>query len=227
MLGAVMTVLIYQTARRLSERRATLLLSPLLLCPLLLIALLTLLHISYDSYNAGGKILTYMLQPATVAFAVPMYKNKRILREYKVEILASTVGAAVIAIVSSVGLAEVIGLPHQEVTSMAPRSITTPMAVALSQELSGDPAMTAVFVIATGLAGVAIASAMLKHTANRNPITTGLMLGIAAHGTGTSKAYEFGGVEGAIASLAMIFMGIITTVIAPGLVPQCIQAFGR
>jgi len=87
--------------------------------------------------------------------------------------------------------------------------------------------MTAVFVIITGLAGVLLTSVMLKCTSRRSPVTTGMMFGIAAHGTGTSKALEFGYMEGAIASLAMICMGIITTLIAPGLVPLCIEIFGE
>lgn len=226
-LGALITITAYQGAKRLYQCFPHILLLPLLTCPIVLITALSIFHVSYDAYNSGGQILTFMLQPATVALAVPMYKYKKVLMTYQIEILTSVIGAAAVAIVTSIGLAQLTGLPPQEVASLAPRSITTPMAMSVSQMLGGNPAMTAAFVITTGVTGIVLTSVMLRFTSSPSPITTGLMFGIAAHGTGTSKAYELGHLEGAIASLAMIFMGIFTTLIAPELVPQCINLFQK
>ncbi|MDU4961094.1 MAG: LrgB family protein [Sporomusaceae bacterium] len=217
--GLCLTTLVYIISKQLYRRSASLMLSPLLICPLVVIAILSSFHISYETYNSGGRLLSLMLQPAMVALAVPVYKYRAILRAYIVEILISVSGGAVVAIITSMGLAKLLGMNPQMISSLAPRSITTPMAMNISEILGGDPAITAVLVIATGLTGVLLTSLFLKYAPAGSPVTKGMMFGAAAHGTGTSRAYELGSLEGAIASLAMVFMGIVTTVIAPALVP--------
>jgi predicted murein hydrolase (TIGR00659 family) len=218
-LGVFLTIAVYYISKQLYQRSANLMFSPLLVCPLIVIAILTVFHISYETYNSGGRLLSLMLQPAMVALAVPVYKYRAILRTYIVEILISVSGGAVVAIITSMGAARLLGMDAQMISSLAPRSITTPMAMNVSQIVGGDPAITAVLVIVTGLTGVLLTSMLLKWAPSGNPVTKGMMFGASAHGTGTSRAYELGSLEGAIASLAMVFMGIITTVIAPALVP--------
>lgn len=219
--GLVLTIIVYGIAKIIYQRSAMLLLSPLIVCPVILITLLTILQISFKAYDQGGHLLSLMLQPATVAFAVPMYRYRAIIRNYLAELIISVTGGAIVAIFTSVSAAELMGLDSQIATSLAPRSITTPMAINVAQVLGGDPSMTAVFVIATGVLGVLLTSSALKWGAIKRPVTRGMMFGITAHGTGTSKAYEMGVLEGAVASLSMIFMGLITTVAAPLLVPFC------
>lgn len=225
MLGLLLTVTVYLVSKRLYRRCPHILLSPLMVCPAVLILLLTLLKIPYASYDAGGHYLTLMLQPATVAFAIPLYKYRDILRRYMPEIASGVTGGAVAAILTTVGIAHLVGLNSQLAASLAPRSITTPMAMNVAQVLGGDPAITAVFVIITGVTGVVLTSMMLKWASIESPLTKGMLFGIAAHGTGTARAYETGSLEGSIASLAMIFMGLITTIIAPVLVPFCLRYF--
>lgn len=219
--GLVLTIIVYGIAKLIYQRSSILLLSPLIVCPIILITLLTISHISFKAYDQGGHLLSLMLQPATVAFAVPMYRYRAIIRKYLAELIISVTGGAIVAIFTSVSAAELMGLDSQIATSLAPRSITTPMAINVAQVLGGDPSMTAVFVIATGVLGVLLTSSALKWGSIKRPVTRGMMFGISAHGTGTSKAYEMGVLEGAIASLSMIFMGLITTVAAPLLVPVC------
>lgn len=168
--------------------------------------------------------MSFMLEPATVAMAVPIYKYRRVVQTYITEILISVTGAAMVAIVTSVAIAERLGINSQIATSLAPRSITTPLAINVSQTIGGNPTITAVFVIITGLTGVLVSSLLLKWV--RRPITQGMMFGISAHGTGLSKAYEKGALEGAVASIAMVFMGLVTIIIAPPLVPGCLNFFG-
>jgi putative effector of murein hydrolase len=110
--------------------------------------------------------------------------------------------------------------------SLAPRSITTPLAIDVSRQLGGIPALTAAFVIFTGITGSILSPVVFRWLKHVSPITKGLILGVAAHGTGTAKAQEYGKMETAIASLAMIFTGIITTLIAPGFVPFLLQLLG-
>lgn len=224
--GFLLTIVVYGIAKGFYQRSPILILSPLIVCPVILIALLTVFHISFATYDKGGHLLSLMLQPATVAFAVPMYKYRAIIRTYVAELVVGVTGGAIVAILTSVGASALMGMDSQITTSLAPRSITTPMAINVAQVLGGDPAMTAVFVIVTGVLGVVLTSSVLKWTSIERPVTRGMMFGITAHGTGTSRAYEMGALEGAIASLAMIFMGLITTVAAPLLVPFCFYVLG-
>lgn len=221
LISLVLTLSVYLISQRVYRHCGNVFSTPLLICPVVLVSLLLFFHIPYDTYNEGGQFLSLMLQPATVALAVPIYKYRSLVKTYILEIVIGITAGATIAVITSMGLGSLLGLSPQLIDSLAPRSITTPMAMSISQILGGNPAMTAVFVILTGITGVIIIPLLFKIFLIKNPITQGMMLGAGAHGTGTAKAYELGSLEGAIASLAMTFMGIITTVIAPQLVLFC------
>ena len=156
-----------------------------------------------------------MLQPATVAFAVPLYKFRGVVKEYAVPLIVVIGMGCWVAFLGSMGLAEAIGLSPELVHSIAPRSVTTPLALAASDTLGGDPTITAILVIATGLLGMIMTTMLIKRQRIHNRLLKGMLYGISAHGTRTAKAYEDGQKTGAIASLSMIFMGIMTTIIAP------------
>jgi predicted murein hydrolase (TIGR00659 family) len=221
-----LTIGVYLAAKWLYQQSNNLFLSPLVLCPVILIAVLTESAVPYAAYNSGGHFLSFMLEPATVAMAVPMYKYRMIIKKYIREILISVTGGAMVAIITSVGAADQLGINSQITSSLAPRSITTPMAMNVSQMLGGNPTITAIFVIITGIMGVFFTSILLKLFPIKRSITKGMMFGITAHGTGIAKAYEFGSLEGAVASIAMVLMGLITTIIAPLLVPSVLRFFG-
>ena len=219
----LLTIIIYLVSKRIYIKTGKMVFSPIILCPVIIIAFLMFFHIPYESYAKGGNWLSYMLQPATVALAVPMYKYRATVKKYLFEIMISVTGGAIVAIVSSILIAQFLGVNSTFVTSLAPRSVTTPIAMSVSEIIGGNPSITAVFVICTGIIGAVLTSVILKYLPIKNPVTKGMLFGISAHGTGTSKAYEAGQVEGTIASLAMIFMGIITTVIAPEVVDLCVH----
>lgn len=219
----LLTLAIYLLAKFVYKRTNQFLFSPLILCPAIILSLIISFHIPYENYAEGGKWLTLMLQPATVALAVPMYKYRATVKKYFTEIIVSVFGGAVIAIVTSIAIASFLGISAEIMASLAPRSVTTPIAMSVSKILGGNPSITAVFVICTGITGTLISSILLKYTPIKSPVTRGMMYGVSAHGTGTAKAFEFGQVEGVIASLAMIFMGIITTIIAPQVVTACLS----
>lgn len=220
-LPLVLTILVYLFAKRIYSGTKKMVFSPLIVCPVVIIFILLIFHIPYESYAKGGNFLSYMLQPATVALAVPMYKYRKMIRKYLVEILVSVTGGALVAMATSMWIASVVGVDEAFVTSIAPRSVTTPIAMSISEVIGGDPSITAVFVICTGIMGAILTSLFLKWLPIRHPVTKGMLFGISAHGTGTSKAYESGQVEGTVASLAMIFMGLVTTVLAPEFVEAC------
>lgn len=217
----MLTLGIYFLAKRLYLKTNNMLFSPLLLCPLVMIALLMGFNVSYESYDQGGHLLTLMLQPATVALAVPVYKYRKTVKKYLMEIAVSVTGGAIVAIATSMIIASHLGINSELVASLAPRSITTPIAMSVSEIVGGNPSITAVFVICTAIVGTIFTTTLLKYVPIKNPVTKGMLYGISAHGTGTAKAYELGQVEGVIASLAMIFMGIVTTFIAPQIVTLC------
>lgn len=226
LLSIFVTITLYKLVQHFYHRYSSVFLLPLLSCPLLLIVGLKLFHISYDLYDPGASLLSYMLQPATVALAVPLYKYRRILWIYLPEFAVSIGCGAVFAMVSSLLLAKVLHLDPQLMESLAPRSITTPLAIDVSRQLGGIPPLTAAFVIFTGITGSILSPVVFRWLKHVSPITKGLILGVAAHGTGTAKAQEYGKRETAIASLAMIFAGIITTLIAPGFVPLLLHLLG-
>lgn len=215
----LITSFIYFTSKKLYARKKRLIFSPLLVTPVALICLLVLFHIPYGNYNSGGQLLTYMLQPATVAFAIPLYKYYPLLRRHAVEIFLSVFAGSIVAILSSVLFSVWLKLSPKVVDSIAPRSITTPFAMALSKTLGGIPPITATFVIITGLVGVIIGPLILALLPIKTKIAKGVLFGMGAHGAGTSKAFEIGSVEGTTASLAMIIAAGMTVFIAPVLVP--------
>lgn len=222
--GLWLTIGVYIGSKRLYQQANNLLLSPLVVCPVTIIVILSASSTPFASYYDGGQLLSFMLEPATVAMAIPIYKYRNIIQTYLTEIVISVTGAAMIAIVTSVVIAEQLGVSAEIATSLAPRSITTPLAINVSQMLGGNPTITAVFVITTGITGVLITSLMLTWV--KRPITQGMMFGISAHGTGISRAYEKGALEGTVAMIAMVFMGLVTIIIAPLLVPACLNIFG-
>ncbi|WCK53580.1 LrgB family protein [Aneurinibacillus sp. Ricciae_BoGa-3] len=221
----ILTILIYIGSKKLYARFKTGFFSPILISPLVLVVLLTLLAVPYGHYSSGSKLLTYLLQPATVAFAVPLYKHFNMLKKHAVQIISSVLLGSVAALASSIFLAALLNVSPRTIDSLAPRSITTPIAMNVSRAIGGEPTMTAVFVIVTALVSLVIAPLILRYLPIHNRIARGLMLGTGAHGIGTSKAFEMGAIEGTIASLAMIIAAGFTLFLAPYVVPFMVQVF--
>ncbi|WP_195892145.1 LrgB family protein [Bacillus niameyensis] len=192
---------------------------PLLLAPLLLIILISLSHVSANEYMQDSKLLSHMLGPATVAFAVPIYKNFSLVKKYIGTIMISITTGTLVAIFSTLALSKLIHLNYDFIISILPRSITTPIAIEVSKEIGGLPTLTTVFVIITGVAGGVVGPSVLKWLSIKTPIAKGLALGMGAHGVGTNKAIEYGKQEAAFSSLAMIFAALITLVWSVLLIP--------
>ncbi|MGC4376951.1 CidB/LrgB family autolysis modulator [Fictibacillus sp. Mic-4] len=209
-LSLLVTIVVFWVAQKCYSYKRLLIFSPVLLTPAILCTLLIVFHISYEHYNAGAKYLTDMLQPATVAFSVPLYKNARLLKQYAIEIIVSLLCGSLLAMTTSMFLAEWMHLTPEMINSLIPRSITTPIAMTVSQTIGGIPTMTAVFVLFTALVGAVVGPLLIKYGKIHNKISKGLLLGMGAHGTGTAMALEYGQEEGAIASLSVVLAGIFT-----------------
>ncbi|MDR4948062.1 LrgB family protein [Neobacillus cucumis] len=193
---------------------------PLLLSPILLIALISITHVSANQYINASKWLTHLLGPATVAFAVPIYKNLAIIKKYIGTILVSITCGTLVSIFSTYGLSKLFHLNSDFIISILPRSITTPIAIEVSKEIGGLPTLTTVFVIITGIVGGIVGPSVIKGLSIKTPIARGLALGMGAHGVGTNKAMEYGKQEATFSSLAMIFAALITLVWGALLIPS-------
>ncbi|WML60729.1 LrgB family protein [Neobacillus sp. PS2-9] len=218
-LFTVITYLVYRFAKRTYTKMALPFFHPLLLAPILLIVLISITHVPATQYLEASKWLTHLLGPATVAFAVPIYKNLSIIKKYIGTIIISITSGSLVAILSTLGLSKLIHLNYDFVTSILPRSITTPIAIEVSKEIGGLPTLTTVFVILTGVIGGVVGPMVLKTLSIKTPIAKGLALGMGAHGAGTNKALEYGEQEATFSSLAMIFAAFITLIWAALLIP--------
>ncbi|MDT0176969.1 LrgB family protein [Enterobacter sp. BRE11] len=215
LLCLAVTLLIYFLNKRLYRRWRTLLLMPLVATPVLLVALLLLTHVSWQDYIAESHWLLWLLGPATLAFAVPVYENMAIIRRHWLSLSAGVLTATLVAVCSSVWLARLLTLPESIQRSLAVRSITTPFALAAAKPIGGQPDLVALFVVITGVFGMAIGDALFLRIAIKQGVAKGAGFGAASHGAGTARAYQLGEQEGVVASLVMMLSGVVTVVLAP------------
>lgn len=218
-LSLIGTIVVFYASKWLYARYEKIWLSPLLICPLILVVILLTTDTSYTQYNSGAEVLSTLLGPATVAFAVPMYKNYALLKKNALAIFASLLIGCIVAIVSSLIFALAAGLNNEMINSLVPRSITTPIAMDISNIIGGEPTMTAVFVIVTGLTGSIVGPIVIRTLRFRRAASKGLLLGMGAHGCGTSKAFEFGELEGTFSSLAMIVAALVSIILSETFFP--------
>jgi predicted murein hydrolase (TIGR00659 family) len=216
------TIASYLLARGVYRRWPRWWLSPLAIAPAVLILAALSLRTSYLQYIQGTGWLLTLLGPATVAFAVPIYERRQLIRQYwPVLGLGVLVGSSV-AMVSSWLLADLLRLDRVVRLSLLPRSMSTPFAMAVSRDLGGSPEMTAVFVVVTGVLGAALGEALLARLSLGSGLARGALLGMGAHGVGTARAHQIGQEEGAVAGLVMVFTGILNVLAAP-LVAQLLR----
>jgi predicted murein hydrolase (TIGR00659 family) len=206
----LLTILIFVVSKKINSKITLVLFSPIIVTPLMLIIILESFHIPYGTYASGTQLLTYMLGPATVAFAVPMYKYQDLLKQHLKEMIISLSIGSFFAVITSILLALLFRLSKIMVISIIPRSVTTPIAMEYAKTLHGNPSLTAVFVMITGLSGVVLGPLLIRLLSLKSPIAKGLLMGMGAHGTGTSKAFELGELEGTFSSLGMIIGAFIT-----------------
>lgn len=206
----VVTYLIYLLSKKVYKKITIAAFHPLLFAPMLLIGLITIAHVPANQYLQGSAFLSHMLAPATVAFAVPIYKNLPIIKKHIGIIFISITSGTLVAMISTFLLSKLIHLSDDFIISILPRSITTPIAMEVSKEIGGLPALTTVFVIITGIAGGIVGPKVLQWLSIQTPVAKGLALGMGAHGVGTNKALEYGKQESVFSSLAMIFAALFT-----------------
>lgn len=223
-LWSALTLGIYYLARRAYVRWPMGWNTPLLVVPVLLLVIMLIFHVSYAQYIHGTYWLVMMLGPVTVAFAVPIYEQRALLRRYWFVLILGALVGSVVSLFSAWLMARGLGLSSELQRSIMPRSVTTPFAVTVSGRIGGLPDLTSAFVIATGLCGAAVGGALLRYLKLRSGIARGALLGMGAHGAGVAKAQEIGVQEGTIAGLVMVLAGLMNLALLP-LVLYLLQHF--
>ncbi|MBM4764376.1 LrgB family protein [Bacillus sp. B15-48] len=213
------TVGAYLLSKVASKRFPSPLTTPVFFSTTLIILLLLLLNINYDDYTIAKEIMTFLLGPATVALAVPLYKYRDTLKKHSIPALLGIVFGTVSTMISAVALAKLLNLPNEVIASSSVKSVTVPVAVEVSAIIGGDPALTAAFVVATGILGTTLGPWLMNATNITHPLSRGLSLGTISHGQGTAQAATEGELQGAIAGVAMGLAAIFTAIIAPIMVP--------
>ena len=213
--GIGITLGAYQVAMAAYERTRWVFLQPVLVSMLTVIGILLLSGLSFAEYKNSVAALTLLLGPATVALAVPLYLNLRRIRQLFWPIIITLALAGTFATVMGVGLAWAFGAEHIMLMSMAPKSVTSPIAMLVADQIGGIAALAAVFVMITGVIGAIVGPSVLRLCRVHHPAAQGMALGITAHAVGTARALQESDECGAFAALAMSLMGVITAVLLP------------
>ena len=184
----------------------------------LLILTLRATGTAYETYFDGAQFVHFLLGPATVALAVPLYQNRAEVRRALLPMLLALVAGSATAIVSAVGVARLLGASEQTLLSLAPKSATTPIAMGISEQLGGLPSLTAALVIATGILGAVVVTPLLNLLRIRDWRGRGFSAGVAAHGLGAARSFQVNELAGTFAGIALALNGIATALLAPLLV---------
>lgn len=212
--GIVLSILAFALGVFLNKKTKLPLLNPLLVAVTVIIALLTLLRIPLDHYRKGAQFISVFLAPATAALAVSIYNQRRILKQYFAPVLIGCLTGSLASMGSAYLLCRAFGLEDALVATMLPKSVTTPIAMAVSETLGGIAPVTVAAVILTGILGAMIAPLLIKLFHVTDPIAQGVAIGTSAHAIGTTKAMELGELQGAMSSIAIGVAGLITVLIS-------------
>lgn len=212
--AVTVSLLGYEVGLLLKRKTKWAICNPLLISIILVIAVLLLCDIDYSYYEGGSTLLSYLLTPATVALAVPLYRQIQILRKYGVAIGLGVLSGVITSLVSTLVLAMIFGLNHEEYVTFLPKSITTAIGMGVSEELGGMVTITVAIIVVTGIVGNVIGEGVCRLFHIKEKVAIGLAMGTSAHAVGTARAMEIGEVEGAMSSLAIVLAGVITVVLA-------------
>lgn len=188
---------------------------PVVVSAAILVAVLLLAGVEYDVYFDGSRFIHLMLGPATVALAVPLYKQMRVFRHSWLRLLSAAVLGSAVAVITAVWVAWQLGASREVLLSMATKSVTMPIALGLTEILGGLPSLTSALVVLTGSAGAILTQAVLVRLRIIDPRVNGFTLGVVAHGTGTARAMQSGLQMGAFAGLGMGLAGLVTAILLP------------
>ena len=211
--GIFVTLLVYYLSRRLYDRRKAFYLNPVMVSIILLIVILKVLDINYDSYMESARFLSFLLGPTVVSLGIPIYKRRDVVKEYSVQIFLGVLIGGLTAILSAFYVAKLLGGTEELLLSIAPKSVTTAIAIGVSNQIGGIGSLTAILVIITGILGNSLGIQILNLIKVKDEVARGLAMGVTSHGLGTAKIILEDELSGAISGLGMALNGIFTSII--------------
>ena len=208
--GAVLSLAAYEAGILIKKRFRLALFNPLLIATIAVIAVLAILKVEYRHYNESAKYISYLLTPATVCLAVPLYQQIELLKKNLKAVIGGITAGVLASLLSIFLLARLFSLSHEQYVTLLPKSITTAIGMGISEELGGIQSITVAVIIITGIFGNVTAEFICRFFRIHNPVARGLAIGTASHAIGTAKAMEMGEIEGAMSSLAIAVAGLLT-----------------
>ena len=213
--GIFLTIFMYQIGAAIQKKWPLPIFNPLLISMFAIIGILVVTKIPYETYEQGAKFIGNLLTPLTVCLAVPLYRQLKVLKENIAAVLISIICGCLAHIATMLVLAKVLGVEDVLRNSVLGKSVTTAIALGVTNELGGIQGITIIGVVVAGVMGPLVGPTVLRLARVKNPVAFGLGMGSASHAIGTSKALEIGEVEGAMSSLAIVVTGILTVIIVP------------
>lgn len=212
--GVAISLLGYEIGLVIKKKWKKPIFNPLLISVVLIILFLLVCDVDYKIYNNGAKYLSYLLTPATVCLAVPLYQQLHLLKRNAKAVIFGISSGVITSLTSVWLLSKIFGLSHEQYVTMLPKSITTAIGIGISEEMGGIVTITVASIVITGIIGNIMAEIVCKIFRITDPVAKGIAIGTSAHAMGTSKAIEMGEIEGAMSSLAIAVAGLLTVVMA-------------
>ncbi len=211
-IGVMLNVFIYMATDKIHKKFNNPLCNPIILTTAIIILILVVFDVEFENYQSSAKYLDYLLTPTTVCLAIPLYQKLEILKENYKAIFLGVISGTFAGLFTILGLSVLYGLSHQEYVTLLPKSVTTAIAIGITNELDGILPITIAAITITGILGNVTAEKICKLCKIEEPVAVGVAIGTCSHALGTAKAMELGKVQGAMSSLAIVIAGIITTV---------------
>ena len=212
--GMVISLVGYEIGLTVRNKLKKAICNPLLISVVVIILFLAVFHIDYETYDYGAKYISYLLTPATVCLAVPLYEQLELLKKNVKAVVLGIVAGVLTSLTGVWVLSMLFGFSHQEYVTMLPKSITTAIGMGMSEEMGGIPTITVAAIVITGILGNMMAELVCRLFRITEPVARGIAIGSSAHAMGTAKAIEMGEIEGAMSSLAIASAGLVTVIFA-------------
>lgn len=213
--GVAISILAYELGVFLKKKLKLAVFNPLLISIVAVIVFLVAFHIPYESYNEGAKYLSYLLTPATVCLAIPLYEQFELLKQNVAAIFAGLISGVLTSVICVLVLSLLFHFDHAQYVTLLPKSITTAIGMGISDELGGYVTITVAVIIITGIIGNVLAETICRVFKIEESVAKGIAIGSSSHALGTAKALELGEIEGAMSSLSIAVAGILTVIAAP------------
>lgn len=212
--GMAISLFSYEIGLLVQKKLKKAIFNPLLISVVVVILFLAVFHIDYETYNSGAKYLSYLLTPATVCLAVPLYQQLHLLKQNAKAVILGILSGVITSLTCVFLLSKLFGLNHQQYVTLLPKSITTAIGMGVSEEMNGIVTITVAAIIITGILGNVMAELICKIFRITEPVAKGIAIGTSAHAVGTAKALEMGEIEGAMSSLAIAVAGLLTVIMS-------------